>query len=232
LAIPALTEVAGDAAVTFAPTDPQSIAAAVRDVPDRDADFRIRSRLHLPERYVLAVGTVEPRKALDVLVDAMSRPTAPDLPLVVAGPAGWGGIDLPDLARKRGLPPDRLRMLGRLSDAELTVVLHGASALVVPSLAEGFGLPMLEAMAAGIPVVHSDAPALVEVAAGTGAMARRQDPVALATALRSVFADPSRTEARVAAAKLRAASFTWERAAQLVWNVHLELHQNRLIGLL
>ncbi len=208
------------------------VAAAVRDVPDRDADFRIRSRLHLPERYVLAVGTVEPRKALDVLVDAMSRPTAPDLPLVVAGPSGWGGIDLPDLARKRGLPPDRLRMLGRLSDAELTVVLHGASALVVPSLAEGFGLPMLEAMAAGIPVVHSDAPALVEVAAGTGAMARRQDPVALATALRSVFADPGRTEARVAAAKLRAASFTWERAAQLVWNVHLELHQNRLIGLL
>jgi glycosyltransferase involved in cell wall biosynthesis len=208
------------------------VSAALRDLPDRDASFRIRARLRLPDRYVLAVGTVEPRKALGILVDAMSRPTAPDLPLVIAGPPGWGGVDLPDLARKRGLPPDRLIMLGRLTDGELTVVLHGASVLAMPSLAEGFGLPMLEAMAAGVPVVHSDAPALVEVAAGTGALARRQDPVALATALRSVFADPARTEARVAAARLRAGAFTWERAAQLVWNVHLELHQNRLIGLL
>jgi glycosyltransferase involved in cell wall biosynthesis len=208
------------------------VSAALREPPDLDATFRIRTRLRLPERYVLAVGTVEPRKALDVLVDAMSRPTAPDLPLVIAGSPGWGGVDLPDLARKRGLPPDRLIMLGRLTDGELTVVLHGAAVLAVPSLAEGFGLPLLEAMAAGIPVVHSDAPALVEVAAGTGAMARRRDPVALATALRSVFADQARTEARVAAAKRRAAAFSWERAAGLVWNVHLELHQNRLIGLL
>ena len=208
------------------------VTIGLREVPDMDARFRIRTRLQLPERYVLALGTVEPRKGLDVLVDAMARPMAPELPLVIAGQPGWGAIDLPEMARKRGMPPDRLRILGRLSETELTVVLHGAAVLAVPSLAEGFGLPMVEAMAAGVPVVHSDAPALVEVAGGTGVMARRQDPVALAHALRSVFTDPARTEARVAAAKLRAANYTWERTAQLVWNVHLELHQNRLIGLL
>jgi len=208
------------------------VSTGLREVPDMDARFRIRSRLQLPERYVLALGTIEPRKGLDVLLDAMSRPTAPELPLVIAGQPGWGGIDLPEMARKRGLSPDRLRILGRLSETEVTVVLHGAAVLAVPSLAEGFGLPMVEAMAAGVPIVHSDAPALVEVAGGTGVMARRQDPVALAHALRSVFNDPARTEARVAAAKSRAANYTWERTAQLVWNVHLELHQNRLIGLL
>ncbi|HEX4703957.1 MAG TPA: glycosyltransferase family 1 protein [Pseudonocardiaceae bacterium] len=207
------------------------VPAALTEPPDMDANFRIRSRLKLPERYVLAIGTIEPRKGLDVLVDAMSRPTAPDLPLVVAGPQGWGGVDLPELARRRGLPPDRLVLLGRVTDAELTVVLHGAAVVVVPSLAEGFGLPLLEAMAAGVPVVHSDAPALIEVAAGTGFLARRQDPVALVGALRSVFADPARTAAKVAKAQLRASTYSWQRAAQLVWNVHLELYQNRLIGL-
>jgi glycosyltransferase involved in cell wall biosynthesis len=207
------------------------VPAALAEPVDKDARFRIHSRLQLPERYVLAVGTVEPRKGLDVLLDAMSRPNAPDMPLVVAGPAGWGGVDLRELAAHHHLPPERLIVLGHVTDAELAVVLHDASVLVVPSLAEGFGLPLLEGMAAGVPVVHSDAPALIEVAAGTGVMARRRDPVALNSALRTVFADPERTAAKVAAAQRRAARFTWERAANLVWNVHLEQYQNGLSGL-
>jgi glycosyltransferase involved in cell wall biosynthesis len=208
------------------------VPAVLAQPPEKEAAFRIRGRLKLPERYLLAIGTVEPRKGLDVLVDALTRPNAPDLPLVVAGQPGWGGVDLHDIAKRRGLAPERLRVLGKVTDAELAVALHGAAAFVMPSLAEGFGLPLLEAMAAGVPVVHSDAPALIEVAAGTGVLARRQDPIALARALRSVFDDKARTDSKVAAARLRAAHFTWERSAHLVWNVHLELYQNRLIGLI
>jgi glycosyltransferase involved in cell wall biosynthesis len=208
------------------------VPAVLAVPPEKDAAFRIRSRLKLPQRYLLAVGTVEPRKGLDVLVDALTRPNAPDLPLVVAGQPGWGGVDLHDIAKRWGLPSEKLLVLGRVTDAELAVALHGAAAFVMPSLAEGFGLPLLEAMAAGVPVVHSDAPALVEVAAGTGVLARRQDPVALARALRSVFDDQARTASKVEAARLRSAHFSWERCANLVWSVHLELYQNRLIGLL
>jgi glycosyltransferase involved in cell wall biosynthesis len=195
--------------------------------PEESAAGEIRRRLRLPNRYVLAVGTLEPRKGLTVLVDALARPTAPDLPLVVVGQTGWGSVEL----GARGLPADRLRLLGKLTDAELAVVLHGAAVLAVPSLAEGFGLPLLEAMAAGVPVVHSDAPALVEVAGGTGVVARRNDPADLAGALRTVFADEAGTAARVAAAKLRASTFTWAQAAEQVWRLHLELYQAARSGL-
>lgn len=192
-------------------------------LPVPDVADQIAERLRLPERYVLAVGTVEPRKGLDVLVAAMARPSAPDLPLVVAGPPGWGGVDLAELAAASGLPPERLRQLGKLSDTELAVVLHRASVLAAPSLAEGFGLPLLEAMAAGVPVVHSDAPALVEVAGGTGVPARRNDPAALADALHSVFAFPQHTATLVRAAKTRAGQFTWDKAAEALWRLHVEL---------
>jgi glycosyltransferase involved in cell wall biosynthesis len=208
------------------------VPSAVLQIPDADARLRILGRLKLPPRYVLAVGTVEPRKGLDVLIDAMTRQNAPDLPLVVAGQRGWGGVNLHDLARHHHLSPDRLVVLGKVTDTELAVVFNAASVFVMPSLAEGFGLPLLEAMAAGVPIVHSDAPALVELAGGTGVMARRQDPLALAKAMRIVFDDPVRTAARVETARARAAAYTWERSAQMVWNVHLELYQNRLIGLI
>ncbi|GHF77969.1 glycosyl transferase [Amycolatopsis bartoniae] len=162
----------------------------------------------LPGRFVLAVGTIEPRKGIDVLLDAM---TEVDVPLVLVGQPGWGGVD----PRRDGVD---VRVLGRLSDARLAGVLRRASVLAVPSLAEGFGLPLLEAMAAGVPVVHSDAPALVEVAGGAGMCVPRGDAKALAAALREVLSSP--VSALVTAGRARAAEFSWRRAAEAVWTIH------------
>jgi glycosyltransferase involved in cell wall biosynthesis len=170
---------------------------------------RIAAELRLPDAYVLAVGTVEPRKGLDVLLAAMARPGAPDLPVVIAGPRGWGEVDL----TASGVP---VHVLGRITDEQLGVVLRRASVLAVPSRAEGFGLPLLEAMALGVPVVHSDAPALVEVAGGTGVCVPRGEAGALAVALREVAGAPA-----PAAARTRAMGFTWTAAADAVWKVHL-----------
>jgi glycosyltransferase involved in cell wall biosynthesis len=195
------------------------VSVAPTELPG-DAEA-IAHRLDLPEEYVLAVGTVEPRKGLDVLVQALASADAPAVPLVVAGPNGWGGVDLAGLARRHGLPAQRLRVLGALTDGELAVVLNRAAVLVAPSRAEGFGLPLLEAMAAGIPVVHSDAPALAEVAGGAGLATRRGDPDSLAKALRSVFTDRSATLERVRAGRARAARFTWAASARAVWDIHL-----------
>ncbi|OQO90214.1 glycosyl transferase [Saccharomonospora piscinae] len=174
----------------------------------------------LPERYVLAVGTVEPRKGLDVLVAAMAAPAAPDVPLLLVGRPGWGGLDPERLAAEHGLAPGRVRLLGGLGDAELATVLAGASVVAVPSLAEGFGLPVLEAMAAGVPVVHTDDPALAEVSAGAAVVVPRGDANALAAGLRRVLAEPHLAAELAAAGAARAADFTWRDSAALVWTCH------------
>ena len=180
-----------------------------------DADRRA-ARLDLPGRFLLTVATLEPRKGLDVLLAALASPGAPDLPLLCAGQPGWGGQDPLALATAAGLAPGRVRVLGRVSDPDLAVLLDRATALVVPSRAEGFGLPLLEAMAAGTPVVTSDAPALVEVGGGAARVSALTPP-ALAAAVAEVVGDGDLRARMVAAGRARAAVYTWDEAAQRLW---------------
>jgi glycosyltransferase involved in cell wall biosynthesis len=203
----------------------EGVSAAVSRLPE-DADG-IATRLALPPRYVLAIGTLEPRKGIDTLLTALAAPDAPNVPVVLVGQQGWGLPAPAESVRRAGLDPARVCMLGRITDPELAVVLHRAAVLAAPSLAEGFGLPVLEAMAAGVPVVHSDAPALVEVAGGAGITVPRGDPAALATALRTVLFDHGKGQLMTAAGWRRAEQFSWERTARRVWSVHIDLHRAR-----
>lgn len=179
--------------------------------------------LDLPPRYILAVGTLEPRKGLDVLIDAVARlhrssSRAPDLLLV--GQQGWGAVNPAALASQHGLRAGAVRVLGHLPDLELAAVMRRASVLAAPSKAEGFGLPVLEAMAAGVPVVHSDAPALVEVAGGAGVAVPRGDAAALANALRDVVADSLWSAQLANKGRKRAREFSWLTAAEEMWQLH------------
>jgi glycosyltransferase involved in cell wall biosynthesis len=190
--------------------------------PPSDADARAAA-LALPAGpYLLTLATIEPRKGLDVLLAALAAPGAPDVPLLVVGQPGWGGVDVVARAASLGLGP-RVRLLGRLSDADLAVVLSRAAALVAPSRAEGFGLPVLEAMAAGVPVVSSDAPALLEVGGGATVTVPVGDSSALALALADVLGSPSRRAELSAAGLRRAGDFSWEAAARRLWELYAEL---------
>ena len=185
-----------------------------------------RRRLGLPDGYVLAIATLEPRKGLDVLVQSMALPVTGGAHLVVVGPPGWGSVDVAAVAAAAGLDPERVHVTGYLTDADLAAVLAGAAVLAAPSRAEGFGLPALEAMAAGVPVVSSDAPALAELVTGAGIVVAREDPNALAVGLAQVLTDSAAAAELVERGRARAAGFSWAAAARRLWPLHTDLPVN------
>jgi glycosyltransferase involved in cell wall biosynthesis len=187
-----------------------------------DADERATA-MRLPDRYLLTVATLEPRKGLAVLLHALADPAAPDVPLLVAGQAGWGEVDLPSEARRLGIA-DRVRILGRVPDADLAVLMSRATALVVPSRAEGFGLPLLEAMSLGTAVVTSPVPALVEVAGGASLVARDDE---LPSTLRAVVEDDPLRARLEADGRRRAAAFSWDGVADALWQAYEEIGVQR-----
>nr|MDT0665983.1 glycosyltransferase [Micromonospora sp. DSM 115978] len=168
------------------------VADAVARPPAAAEAVARAARLRLPAvGYLLSLATLEPRKGLDTALAALTQPGCPDLPLLHVGPNGWGDLDLDREAARLGVPPGRVRSLGRIDDSDLAVVLSRASLLLAPSRSEGFGLPVLEALAHGVPAVVSDVPALVEVG-GDGVVAVPvDDPVALAAAIGDVMGNPT-----------------------------------------
>ena len=202
------------------------IGGAVGDALRLPQDAAERAdALELPERYVLSVGTLEPRKGIPALMRAMTE--LPDeVHLVIVGPAGWGDLRVDELAAQLGIG-DRVRLAGRLSDTDLAVALAAAEVVAVPSMTEGFGLPVLEAFSVETPVVHSDAPALVEVAGGAGISVPRDHsdgyPHRLAEALRSVLEDPQLARRLGTLGRDRARAFSWRDSAEKVWQLHADL---------
>jgi glycosyltransferase involved in cell wall biosynthesis len=182
-----------------------------------------RARLGLPERYLLFVGNLEPRKGLPVLAraHAAARRSSPEVPvLALAGPAGWG-----DAWDGHEPDPDDVVRLGFLPDDDLRSTVAGAVAVCMPSRYEGFGLPVLEALACGRPALASDIPAHHEVAGDLAAYVPAMDVDAWAQALLGA----SRADEHaglVRARRERAARFTWERSAAR----HLEVWRSAAGG--
>ena len=169
--------------------------------------------------FVLWVGTVEPRKNLPGLVAAMDRiPDGGSVPLVLVGPAGWEA-DARRIAEPLG---DRAILVGSVSEAERDAWLEAATVLCLPSLHEGFGLPVLEAMAAGTPVVTSSGTATEEVAGGAALVADPAAPGSIGEALGAVLANEDLASRLAETGLERAATFTWEATAEATVAVYHE----------
>lgn len=204
------------------------IGGAPSDTLRVPADAHARAEaLRLPERYIATVSSLDPRKGLRPLISAMAHPSVAGLPLVVVGPEEFHGEHVSTVAMEAGLPEGRVRALGTLGDPDLAVVLSRAAVFVYPNLSSGFGLPVIEAMRFGTPVVHSDDPAVSEVAFGAGVTVPKDDadryPARLAEAIGSVLADDDIRERLRFAGTDRAAAFSWQASAEQVWRLHAEL---------
>jgi O-antigen biosynthesis alpha-1,2-mannosyltransferase len=179
----------------------------IRVVPNGVDDEFTQDGAAADGEYVLAVGTLEPRKNLRRLVEAARRS---DVELRVVGARGWGGVEVGG---------NGVHWLGEVSDAELARQYRGALCVAYPSLYEGFGIPVLEAMACGAPVVTSRGTAMEEVADGAAVLVDPDDPAALAAGIEQAVAQRAELVSR---GLERARAFRWDAVADATVSVYRE----------
>jgi len=173
----------------------------------------VQARYGLPKRYLLQVGTVQPRKNYITTLRALARiPAAERVPLIAVGGFGWNYDPVVDAVRNLELTHS-VRFVGYAGMPDLPALYQMAQAVVFPSLDEGFGLPILEAFAAGTPVVASNAGAIPEVAGNAALLTAPADDEALADNLRRLLSDRELRDRQVAAGRARAALYTWSASA-------------------
>lgn len=191
---------------------PHGVSESMKPAPE-DEIARVRHELNLPGRYILALGTVQPRKNYGRLAEAVSRlrSQGEEVTLVIAGKRGWMAREVESEIATAGAP---VRLLGYVDDSDLPALYSGAAVYGQPSLYEGFGMPLLEAMACGVPVVAAGRSSLPEVGGDAALYVDPFDPAAIAAGLARVLASENLRRDMAARGKIRAASFTWERTAR------------------
>jgi glycosyltransferase involved in cell wall biosynthesis len=201
------------------------VNARFRPVTDPEALARVRAKYTLPAAFLLYVGTLEPRKNIPTLLEAYhglcaTLPEAP--PLVLAGRKGW--LYEPIFRRVTALGLEaRVKFTDWVADEDLPALLTAASVFVYPSLYEGFGLPPLEAMACGTPVICSNTSSLPEVVGQSGLLVDPQDIASLAEAMRRLLTDAQLHAELSARGQTQAQAFTWERTARQTLDLYAHL---------
>ncbi|WP_127792888.1 glycosyltransferase family 1 protein [Agromyces sp. LHK192] len=191
-----------------------------------DATERL-SALDVPDSYLLTTGSLAPRHGLRELIAALTRPGVPDIPLLIAGRTGGEQARVADHAAEAGLAPGRVREIFDLDAGDLGVLMRHATAFVAPTMTEGRPETIIDALACGAVVVHTDLPEYVEIAAGAGLSVPHgsgPDTVdGLAAAVTSVVEDSALAERLRITSLDRARAFSWQDAAERVWQLHADL---------
>ena len=175
----------------------------------------VRQKYSLPEHFVLYVGLIEPRKNIPTLLQAFAQvaPQFPDRRLVLVGRRGWMVETLDQQIASLGLA-DKVLFPGYVERADLPMVYNSAECFVYPSFYEGFGLPVLEALACGLPVITSDVSSMPEIVGPAGLLLPPSDSQALAAALQRLLSDPAERQRLASQGPARAAQFTWQHTAE------------------
>lgn len=207
----------------FAPDRIRLVPWGVDATPvSADAVERAKRRHGLDRPYVLFVGTMEPRKNLPGLIEAMAQLAGREIDLVLVGPEGWNEDVAALLGRLDGTGIG-IHALGFLAPDDLPPLFAGCAVFCFPSLREGFGMPVLEAMAHGAPVVTSSGTATAEVAGDDALLVDPGDHDAIAVALARILDDEALADDLRARGRARAATYTWERTAELTAAAYAEV---------
>ena len=202
---------------------PEAARAAFYPAPTSEVD-PVLKRLGISTEFILFVGTIEPRKNLLTLVRAFERVVhahASPLQLVIAGHEGWLSNDLTSYLDGLGIAK-QVRFTGHLSDDELRSLYSACRVFVYPSFYEGFGLPLLEAMACGAPVVTSNVPGIIETVSDVARLISPTDAEDLARAITALLEDENERAYRSRAGISHAKKFSWERTAAATLDVYQE----------
>lgn len=207
-------------------TIPLGVDPEFRPLSDPELLTKIQKMYSLPEEFILFVGTVEPRKNVPLLIQSYKQLVDNGLhfPLVIAGKLGWmyEEVFAQVEANKLG---EKIRLIGYVEQIDLPALYNLAQVFVYPTLYEGFGLPVLEALACGVPVVTSNISSLPEIIGDAGLLVTPNDPQALAQAIRKILADRELNLKLRQAGPQRAAQFSWQRTAQLTLRVYQQALQ-------
>lgn len=196
--------------------------------PPLEQTIKTRERFGIREEFVLFVGTVEPRKNLHRLVEAFDkvlRTTSLRPQLVIAGGQGWLMDDFAAAIKAKGLE-DHIRFTGYIHDEDLAALYSSCSAFTYPSLYEGFGLPPLEAMACGAPVITSNIPAIVESVSHAARTVDPHDVDDIAKAIAELLSDEKLRQHYSEAGLERSKKFTWEQTARKTLEVYRAIHRS------
>ncbi len=183
-----------------------------------------RGKARAGGEYVLAIGTIEPRKDYPTLIKAMNFvwESHPELKLVVAGKEGWG-IDAFNSAVRQSSKPDNIVHLGYVDSSTKANLLAGCELLAYPSIYEGFGLPVLEAMSIGVPVISTQIGSVIEVAGNAAQLVPVQSPTALAGAILDMIEDDDARKHFSVAGPRHAAQYSWEKTAEQIAELYFRL---------
>jgi len=203
------------------------VSGKFRPVTEKEQLRLVREKYGLgDDPYFLSVGTVQPRKNFQMLFRAF-EPVAKEFEhnLFIAGGKGWLYEKVLVDIERRGLT-DRVRFIGFVDDADLPALYSGATLFLFPSIYEGFGLPLLEAMACGVPVITSDASSLPEVSGEAAIQLSPEQPERWTSAIMELLNDPGRRAALVAAGFIQARTFTWTKASRQLASIYDQLLQS------
>ena len=203
-------------------TSPDKIVVAhpgveptLRRAEDAQHMQAVKSRYRVEGEYLLYLGTLQPRKNLVRMIDAFARSSAREITLVIAGKKGWLYDDLARQIERSGLSR-RVIFTGYVPGEDKAALLSGATALIFPSLYEGFGFPVLEAMACGTPVICSNTSSLPETAGDAALLVDPLDVDAIASAIDRMASDSALRWKLIARGYLQAGKFTWQACAKKI----------------